>query len=79
MNPVLLSVVVIASMMYLAAKQKAVSTYFFTSAFGLTLVGAVVYPEAYQLTPMSIPLMILHFAVSLGCSLYCFENPSSKP
>lgn len=79
MNPVLLSVVVIASMMCLAAQQKAVSTYSFTSAFGLTLVGAVVYPEAFELTPMSIPLMILHFAVSLGCSLYCFENPSSKP
>ena len=76
MNPVLLSMLVIVSMMYLAAKQKAVSIYSFTSAFGLTLFGAAVYPEAYQLTPMSVPLMILHFAVSLGCSLYCFENPS---
>lgn len=78
MNPVLLSVVALASMMYLAARRKASTTYLFTVAIGVTLMAALIRPEVFELTPTSIPLMILYFSVSLGCSLYCFENPTSE-
>jgi hypothetical protein len=71
---IVIPTITVFSLLYLATITNSLKVHAFTLALGAFLLYVLAYPEKFTLTPSSIPIMILYFSISLGCSLYHFEN-----